>query len=251
MGCPSDVRTRVKLRKVQVKLQTEHVFPSCVEALGGVWKDLSNALLHASVLTLLCTSVESRSPTPSQSPGRERSFVHNQEDREFVKHCKNIERSLLQSQRHSMSLLTQKHCSKTCISLSLWSVNTSTHSSLSLSSLSLWQVTRVSPYVRARSLTLQGDPANIGKRRSRPARCTREAVDRFGIPNPRKSGLVIGADRQRFGPSCVFAETRATRPNGEWGYSTRRQCWATSTQRRCRPEEALYLPTFSYLFDCQ
>jgi len=144
MGCPSDVRTRVKLRKVQVKLQTEHVFPSCVEALGGVWKDLSNALLHASVLTLLCTSVESRSPTPSQSPGRERSFVHNQEDREFVKHCKNIERSLLQSQRHSMSLLTQKHCSKTCISLSLWSVNTSTHSSLSLSPLSLYGRSHVS-----------------------------------------------------------------------------------------------------------
>ena len=38
---------------------------------------------------------------------------------------------------------------------------------------------------------------------SRPARCTREDVDRFGIPNPRKSGSVIGADRQRFGPSCV------------------------------------------------
>ena len=52
------------------------------------------------------------------------------------------------------------------------------------------------------------------------------------------------------GPSCV-AETRATRPNGEWGYSTRRQCWATSAQRRCHPEEALYLPTFSHLFDCQ
>jgi hypothetical protein len=29
-------------------------------------------------------------------------------------------------------------------------------------------------------------------------------VDRFGIPNPRKSGSVIGADRQRFGPSCVL-----------------------------------------------
>jgi hypothetical protein len=57
-----------------------------------------------------------------------------------------------------------------------------------------------------------------------------------------------GADRQRFGPSgllCV-AETRATRPNGEWGYSTRRQCcW------RFHLEEALYLPTFSHLFDCQ
>jgi len=29
-------------------------------------------------------------------------------------------------------------------------------------------------------------------------------VDRFGIPNPRKSGAVIGADRQRFCPSCVL-----------------------------------------------
>ena len=29
-------------------------------------------------------------------------------------------------------------------------------------------------------------------------------MDRFGIPNPRKSGSVIGADRQRFGPSCVL-----------------------------------------------
>ena len=58
------------------------------------------------------------------------------------------------------------------------------------------------------------------------------------------------------GPATVWslvcvAETRATRPNGEWGYSTRRQCWATSAQRRCHPEEALNLPTFSHLFDCQ
>ena len=29
-------------------------------------------------------------------------------------------------------------------------------------------------------------------------------MDRFGIPNPRKSGSVIGADRQWFGPSCVL-----------------------------------------------
>ncbi len=28
-------------------------------------------------------------------------------------------------------------------------------------------------------------------------------------------------------------------------------CWVTSAQRRCHPEEALYLPTFSHLFDCQ
>ena len=47
------------------------------------------------------------------------------------------------------------------------------------------------------------------------------------------------------GPATVWsllcaAETRATRPNGEWGYSTRRQCWANSAQRRCHPEEAVY-----------
>jgi hypothetical protein len=58
------------------------------------------------------------------------------------------------------------------------------------------------------------------------------------------------------GPATVWsllyvAETRATRPNGEWGYRPRRQCWATSAQRWCHPEEALYLPTFSHLFDCQ
>jgi len=51
-------------------------------------------------------------------------------------------------------------------------------------------------------------------------------------------------------PLCV-AETRATRPNGEWGYNTRRQCWAKCAQRRCHAEEALYLPTFIHLFYCQ
>ena len=75
---------------------------------------------------------------------------------------------------------------------------------------------------------------------SRPARCTRGAVDRFGIPNPRKSGSVIGADRQRFGPSCVLLNRV---PQG--------QTEATSAQRRCHPAEALYTPTFSHLFDCQ
>jgi len=47
------------------------------------------------------------------------------------------------------------------------------------------------------------------------------------------------------GPATVWslfcvAETRATRPNGEWGYGTRRLCWATSAQRRCHRKEALY-----------
>ena len=52
-----------------------------------------------------------------------------------------------------------------------------------------WQVTRVSPYVRGPF------PSN----QIRPARCTRGVVD----PEP-ASGSVIGADRQRFDPSCVL-----------------------------------------------
>ena len=65
-----------------------------------------------------------------------------------------------------------------------------------------WQVTRVSPYVRGpfpskeiRRISERDDPGPPG---------VPGAGDRFGIPNPRKSGSVIGADRQRSGPSCVL-----------------------------------------------
>ena len=61
----------------------------------------------------------------------------------------------------------------------------------------------VSPYVRGpfpsqeiRRIPERDDPG--------PPVVPGRAVDRFGIPNPRKSGSVIGADRQRFGPSCVL-----------------------------------------------
>ena len=59
------------------------------------------------------------------------------------------------------------------------------------------------------------------------------------------------------GPATVWsllcvAETRATRPNGEWGYSTRRHMLGHECpERRCQPQEAVYLPTFRHLFDCQ
>jgi hypothetical protein len=66
-----------------------------------------------------------------------------------------------------------------------------------------WQVTRVSPYVRGpfpskeiRRIPERDDPG--------PPVVPRGVGDRFGIPNPRKSGSVIGADRQRFCPSCVL-----------------------------------------------
>jgi hypothetical protein len=54
-----------------------------------------------------------------------------------------------------------------------------------------------------------------------PALCTRGSGKRFGIPKPRESGSVIGADR-RSGPSCVLPQGvhSATRPIGEWGYNT-------------------------------
>ena len=39
-----------------------------------------------------------------------------------------------------------------------------------------------------------------------PALCTRGSGKRFGIPKPRESGSVIGADRRRSGPSCVLPQ---------------------------------------------
>ena len=112
-----------------------------------------------------------------------------------------------------------------------------------------WQVTRVSPYVR-------------GPFPSKEIRRIPERVDPGPPVVPGGSGSVWDPEpsKERVGdwggPATVWsllcvAETRARRPNEEWGYSTRRQCWATSAQRRCHPEEALYLPTVSHLFDCQ
>ena len=80
--------------------------------------------------------------------------------------------------------------------------------------------------LRATSLSLQGEPANIGLGCSRPARCTRGSGDRV-----RRSAWDPETSRERIGdwggPEAVLAQScvtarRATRPNREWGYSTRR-----------------------------
>ncbi len=110
------------------------------------------------------------------------------------------------------------------------------------------QVTRVSPYV------VPFPPRRSGEYRKGmiPARPLYQGgCGSVWGPEPSKERIGDWG-----GPATVWsllcgAETRATMPNGEWGYSTRRQCWATSAQRRCHPEEALYLPTFSHLFDRQ
>ena len=85
-----------------------------------------------------------------------------------------------------------------------------------------------------------------------PARPLYQGVrDRFGIPKPRQSGSVIGADRRRSGPSCVLPKGVPQGQLESGGIVLAAICWATSAQRRCHPQEALYLPTSSHLFDSQ
>ena len=95
--------------------------------------------------------------------------------------------------------------------------------------------------LRAKSLSLRGDPAKP------VVPGGSESGDRFGIPNPRESGSVIGADRRRSGPSCVLPQGLPQGQTESGGIVLAAICWAASTQRRCHPQEALYLPTFSHL----
>jgi hypothetical protein len=62
---------------------------------------------------------------------------------------------------------------------------------------------------------------------------------------------VIGADRRRSGPSWALPKGVPQGHTESEGIVLAAICWATSAQRRCHPQEALYLPTFSHLFDCQ
>jgi hypothetical protein len=82
-----------------------------------------------------------------------------------------------------------------------------------------WQVTRVSSYLR------RPFPSRTGEYRKEmiPARPLYQGVRR-SIWNPetsRERGGDWGGPETVCALLCV-AESRATRPNGEWGYSTRR-----------------------------
>ena len=72
-------------------------------------------------------------------------------------------------------------------------------------------------------------------------------------PNKRTfAGSVIGTDRRRSGPgSCVLLKDAPQGQTESGGIVLAAICWATDAQRLCRPQEALYLPIFSHLFDCQ
>ena len=92
---------------------------------------------------------------------------------------------------------------------------------------------------------------------TRPARCTRGSGDRFGIPNPRESGSVIGADRRRSGPSCVLRKRVPQGQTESGGIVLAAMCWSPCAQRRCYPTGRCayrHLGTFLLsinLLDCQ
>ena len=88
---------------------------------------------------------------------------------------------------------------------------------------------------------------------------TRGSGDRSGSRNlesmkhthTRESWSVIGEDRRRSGPSCVLPKGVPQGQTESGGIVLAAICWAPSAQRWCHPEEAMYLLTFSHLFDCQ
>jgi len=84
-----------------------------------------------------------------------------------------------------------------------------------------------------------------------PALCTRGSGDRFGIPKPRESGSVIGADRRRSVPSRVLPQGVQQGPTESGGMVlqiTRRHMLEPERPEAVSPERALCLPTFSHFF---
>ena len=62
--------------------------------------------------------------------------------------------------------------------------------------------------------------------------------DRFGIPKPRESGSVIGADLRDLrgnGPSCVLRKGVPQGQTESGGIVLDVICWSSSAQRRCDP----------------
>ncbi len=80
-----------------------------------------------------------------------------------------------------------------------------------------------------------------------PVRSCTRVRGSVGIPNPRESGSVIGADRRRSGPPCVLPKGVPQGQTESGGIVLAAICWATSAQGRCHQEEAFCLPTFSHL----
>ena len=70
---------------------------------------------------------------------------------------------------------------------------------------------------------------------------TRGSGDRFGIPNLRESVWAL---------LCV-AERRATRPNGEWGYSTRHHMLGPERPEAVSPRRGVVLTDLHSSIDCQ
>jgi hypothetical protein len=76
---------------------------------------------------------------------------------------------------------------------------------------------------RARSLSHTHGPGGV-----RPALCTRGSEDRFGIPKPRESGSVSGADWRRSGSSCVLPKGVPQGQTESGGIVLAVICWSPS-----------------------
>ena len=80
-----------------------------------------------------------------------------------------------------------------------------------------------------------------------PVRSCTRVRGSVGIPNPRESGSVIGADRRRSGPPCVLPKGVPQGQTESGGIVLAAICWATSAKRRCHPTRGVVLTDFSHL----
>ena len=112
-----------------------------------------------------------------------------------------------------------------------------------------WQVARVSS-----TRDVPFPPRRPGEYRKGmlPARPLYQGV-RGSVWDPEPSRERVGnwGGPGRSGPSCVLPKGVPQGQLESGGIVLAAICWATSAQRRCHPQEALYLPTSSHLFDSQ
>ena len=69
----------------------------------------------------------------------------------------------------------------------------------------------------------------------------------YRAPGGQGIGLGSRTFERASGPSCVLPKGVQQGQTESGGIVLATICWAPSAQRRCHPEEALYLPTFSHL----
>ena len=75
--------------------------------------------------------------------------------------------------------------------------------------------------------------------------------DRFGIPKPRESGSVIGADLRRSSPSCVLPQGVPQGQTENGGIVLAVICWSPSAPRGGVTRQGVVFTDLQSLLDCQ